>query len=69
MEAKKRGRPVSDPEGKMSRMVRVFVTPRQDRLLKKLRKEYGMAEAEHIRRALDNYLHKMIRSGDLLEED
>lgn len=69
MESKRRGRPVADPDGKMSRMLRIFVTPRQDRLLQKLKKDFGLPEAEHMRRALDDYLHKLIRRGELREED
>jgi len=68
MESKRRGRPFADPATKMSRMLRVMLTPRQDKLLQKLKLEQGMSESEHVRRAIDEYLRKLIKNGELQEE-
>ena len=68
MEIKKRGRPFSNPDEKMVRMLRILITARQDRLLKKLMSGFGMSEAEHVRRSLDDYLAKQIKQGTLKEE-
>jgi hypothetical protein len=64
-EGRKRGRPKGS--GKQQRMLRVLITPRQDRLLKILQKEWGLPESEHVRRALDAYLDGLLTSGDLVD--
>jgi hypothetical protein len=48
-------------------MLRVLITPRQDRLLRLLQKEWGLPESEHVRRALDSYLDSLLASGDLVD--
>jgi len=52
---------------KQSRMARVILTPRQDRLLRKLRAEWGLSESEHIRRAIDLYLDGLLASGEIAD--
>ena len=64
-EGRKRGRPKGT--GKQQRMLRVLITPRQDRLLRLLQKEWGLPESEHVRRALDSYLDSLLASGDLVD--
>jgi hypothetical protein len=49
-----------------TRMLRVLVTPRQDKFLTQLR-EAGSTEAEHVRRALDEYFDRLIEKGRLKE--
>ena len=65
IEGRKRGRPKGT--GKQQRMLRVLITPRQDRLLRLLQKEWGLPESEHVRRALDSYLDSLLTSGDLVD--
>ena len=71
-EKKRRGRPPKKKDDAaeikgQERMMRVIITPRQDRLLRKLRSEWGLSESEHIRRALDDYLRVLIERGDFKE--
>jgi hypothetical protein len=66
LEGRKRGRPKGS--GKTQRMLRVLITPRQDRLLRILQREWGLPESEHVRRALDAYLDALLASGDLVDE-
>ena len=54
-------------EQKKARMMRVILSPRQDRLLKKLKAE-GVSESEHVRRALDDYFRMLIDRGELKDE-
>jgi len=63
---KKRGRPKGTGSAN-SKMLRVIVTPRQERLLSILRTEWGMSESEHVRRALDKYLDELITRGELVD--
>lgn len=65
-EGRKRGRPKGT--AKQTRMLRVMITPRQDRLLRKLQQEWGLPESEHVRRALDGYLDTLLASGDLVDD-
>ena len=65
-EGRKRGRPKST--AKQVRMLRIMITPRQDRLLRKLQQEWGLPESEHVRRALDAYLDVLLTSGDLVDD-
>lgn len=63
-------RPKGRPKGSgsaNSKMIRVIITPRQERLLTKLRLEWGMSESEHVRRALDDYLDTLILKGELID--
>jgi hypothetical protein len=48
-------------------MMRVIITPRQERLLTKLRVEWGLSESEHVRRALDDYLDGLIAKRELVD--
>jgi len=66
--AKKLGRPKGSGSAN-SKMLRVIVTPRQERLLSKLRTEWGLSESEHVRRALDSYLDRLISSGELVDSE
>jgi len=51
-----------------AKMMRVIITPRQQRLLDQLRSsEIGMSESEHVRRAIDDYLDKLITRGELVD--
>lgn len=65
-EGRKRGRPKGT--GKQQRMLRVLITPRQDRLLHVLQQEWGLPESEHVRRALDIYLDSLLASGDIVDD-
>ena len=65
IEGRKRGRPKGS--GKVNRMLRILITPRQDRLLRILQREWGLPESEHVRRALDSYLDGLLASGDLVD--
>ena len=47
------------------RMLKLHLTPRQDRLLRRLKKEWGMSVSELTRRALDEYLDRLLARGDL----
>ena len=60
----KKGRPPGTGSAS-KKLLRVLVTPRQERLLSKLREEWGMSESEHVRRALDDYLDTLIAKGEL----
>jgi hypothetical protein len=63
-------KPKGRPKGTGSantKMLRVIITPRQERLLTILRTEQGLSESEHCRRAIDDYLNALIRSGDLVD--
>jgi hypothetical protein len=48
-------------------MMRVIVTPRQERLFAQIRQELGGSESEHVRRALDDYLDKLIARGEIVD--
>jgi len=48
-----------------TRLLRVNITPRQDRLLTRIRTEVGLSESEAVRRAIDDYLDKLIARGEL----
>ena len=50
-----------------SKMLRVIITPRQERLFSQIREEIGGSESEHVRRALDDYLDKLIARGELVD--
>ena len=50
------------------RLLRMYLTPRQKRLLTKLKSEWGMTVSEHVRRAIDDYLDRIILKGDLKDE-
>lgn len=62
----KKGRPVGSGNAN-KKLMRVIITPRQERLLSKLRNEWGMSESEHVRRALDDYLDNLIEKGELAD--
>lgn len=62
----KKGRPVGTGNAN-KKLMRVIITPRQERLLSKLRIEWGMSESEHVRRALDDYLDNLIEKGELVD--
>ena len=47
------------------RMLKVCLTPRQDRLTRRMKKEWGMSASETVRRALDEYFDRLIARGDL----
>ena len=63
----KRGRPVGTG-AKQAKVLRVIITPRQDRLLTKLRIEWGLSESEHVRRAIDLYLDSLLARGELKDD-
>lgn len=50
-----------------TRLLRVLITPRQDRLLTKLRLENGMSESEYVRRAIDDLIDKLMARGELID--
>jgi hypothetical protein len=50
------------------RLLRMYLTPRQKRLLTKLKQEWGMTVSEHVRRAIDIYLDGLIAKGDLKDD-
>jgi uncharacterized protein (DUF2126 family) len=50
-----------------TKMMRVIITPRQERLFAQIRKEVGGSESEHVRRALDDYLDKLIARGEIVD--
>lgn len=62
----KKGRPIGTGNAN-KKLMRVIITPRQERLLSKLRNEWGMSESEHVRRALDHYLDNLIERGELVD--
>lgn len=62
----KKGRPTGTGSAN-KKILRVIITPRQERLLSKLRNEWGMSESEHVRRALDDYLDRLIDKGELVD--
>lgn len=62
----KQGRPRGTGSAN-TKLLRVIITPRQQRLLAKLRTEWGMSESEHVRRALDSYLDGLITKGELVD--
>jgi len=49
-----------------TRMLRVLITPQQDKFLTQLRKA-GSTESEHVRRALDQYFDHLLEKGRLKE--
>jgi hypothetical protein len=51
-----------------TRLLRVFVTPRQDHMLTKIREEIGYSDSEATRRALDDYIDKLIARGELVDD-
>ena len=50
------------------RLLRMYLTPRQKRLLVRLKQEWGMTVSEHVRRAIDLYLDGLIAKGDLKDD-
>lgn len=54
--------------GMSARLLKMYLTPRQDRLLRKLKKEWGMSVSEHVRRSIDLYLDGLITKGDLKDD-
>lgn len=48
------------------RLLRVFLTPRQDKMFVQVR-NIGMSESEFTRRAIDDLFDKMITRGELVE--
>lgn len=62
----KKGRPAGTGSAN-KKLLRVIITPRQERLLSILRNEWGMSESEHVRRALDDYLDRLIDKGELVD--
>lgn len=63
---KTKGRPKGTGSAN-SKMLRVIITPRQERLFSQIREEIGGSESEHVRRALDDYLDKLIARGELVD--
>ena len=55
--------------GAQPQIIRLYLYPRQHKLLMKLKREWGMSISEHIRRAIDPYLDTLIENGDLIDED
>ena len=49
----------------LQRQLKLTLTPRQDRCLRRLKREWGMSVSELTRRALDEYLDRLIARGDL----
>jgi len=56
-------------KGLSARMLKMHLTPRQNRLLRKLKAEWGMSVSEHVRRAIDDYLRELLDRGELIDED
>jgi len=52
---------------KPGKLLRVLLTPRQDRLLNQVRVENGISESEFARRALDDLFDKMEARGELVD--
>jgi hypothetical protein len=52
---KKKGRPAGKKSAS-TKMLRVIITPRQERIFDQIRREIGGTESEHVRRALDDYI-------------
>lgn len=48
------------------RLLRVLLTPRQDKMFSQVR-SIGMSESEFTRRAIDDLFDKMIARGELVE--
>lgn len=67
VKTKKLGRPKGSGSAN-TKLMRVIVTPRQERLLSKLRTEWGLSESEHVRRALDMYLDGLLAKGELVDD-
>jgi hypothetical protein len=63
---KSKGRPKGTGSAN-TKMLRVFISPRQERLFAQIREEIGGSESEHVRRALDDYLDKLIARGELVD--
>jgi len=49
------------------KLLRVLLTPRQERLLTQVRVENGISESEFCRRALDDLFDKMEARGELVD--
>ncbi len=63
---KKPGRTIgTGTSAAQGRLLRCNLTPRQDRMLVKIREQIGMSESEATRRALDNYFDLLISRGEL----
>lgn len=63
----KAGRPVGSGSSN-NKLMRVLITPRQERLFAQMREsDIGMSESEHVRRALDDYIDKLIARGELID--
>jgi len=63
---KTKGRPPGTGSAS-TKMLRVIITPRQERLFAQIRTEIGGSESEHVRRALDDYIDKLITRGELVD--
>lgn len=62
------GRPKgSGTSSAANKILRVIITPRQERLLDQIRREWGMSPSETTRRALDNFLDAQIEKGELVD--
>lgn len=61
---KKKGRPFGTGTGN-TKMLRTLITPRHEKLLAKLRESTNTPESEHVRRAIEMYLKKLIKAGQL----
>jgi hypothetical protein len=66
--AKSPGRPKGTGT-KPGKLLRVLLTPRQDRLLTYLREVTGISESEAARTALNDYFDKLEARGELIDED
>lgn len=53
---------------KPGKLLRVLLSPRQDRLLTYLRENVGISESEAARTALDDYFEKLEARGELVDE-
>lgn len=60
------GRPKGTGTGP-GKLLRVLLTPRQERLLTQVRVENGISESEFCRRALDDLFDKMEARGELMD--
>ena len=63
---KTKGRPPGTGSAN-TKLMRVIITPRQERLFSQIRQEIGGSESEHVRRALDDYLDKLITRGEIVD--
>jgi len=61
------GRPVGTGT-KPGKLLRVLLTPRQERLMTQLRVVNGISESEATRSALNDYFDKLEGRGELVDE-